>query len=135
MEDISITDRRIGEKTPPFIVAELSANHGGSLDRALAVMEAAKAAGADAVKLQTYTPDTMTIDHDGADFRIKGGLWDGRRLYELYREAHTPWDWHEALFAKARELGLIVFSTPFDDTAVELLEELQPQPTRSPRSK
>jgi N-acetylneuraminate synthase len=123
--EITIAGRRLGEGMPPFIVAELSANHGGSLERALAVMEAAKAAGADAVKLQTYTPDTLTIDHDGADFRIKGGLWQGRRLYELYQEAHTPWDWHESLFAKARDLGMIVFSTPFDHTAVELLERLQ----------
>ncbi len=122
--DVIINGRPIGPGHPPYLIAELSGNHNGELARALALVDAAKAAGADAVKLQTYTADTITIDHDGPGFRLEGGLWQGRTLHDLYREAHTPWDWHEPLFAHARSIGLTIFSSPFDDTAVELLERL-----------
>lgn len=122
--EFAIAGRKIGPGEPPFIIAELSGNHNGSLARALQLVDAAAQAGADAVKLQTYTADTITLDHDGPGFRIEGGLWAGRTLHELYREASTPWDWHEALFARARERGLVCFSSPFDETAVALLERL-----------
>lgn len=116
--------RRIGPEEPPYVIAEMSANHGGRLERALEVIEAARRCGASAVKLQTYRPDTITLDSDAEDFRIQGTLWEGRTLYDLYEEAHTPWEWHETLFRHARELGITIFSSPFDPTAVELLESL-----------
>ena len=121
---IEIADRRIGPGHEPYVICELSGNHNGSLERALKLLEEAAATEADAIKIQTYTPDTITIDHDGPGFRIEGGLWDGRTLYELYGEAQTPFEWHEPLFDRARQLGVTLFSTPFDDTAVDLLERL-----------
>lgn len=117
-----IAGRRIGPDQPPYLIAELSGNHKGDFGRACALIDAARAAGADAVKIQTYTADTLTIDHDGPGFRLEGGLWDGRTLYELYQEGSMPWDWHEALFAHARKIGITLFSSPFDPTAVDLLE-------------
>ena len=121
---ISIAGRQISRNHSPYIIAELSANHNGRLETALQIIEEAARAGADAVKLQTYRPDTITLDSTAEDFRIKGGLWDGRTLYELYEEAHMPWEWHEPLFKRARELGIPIFSSPFDTSAVDLLENL-----------
>ncbi len=123
MHSIAINQRRIGCGHPPYVVAELSANHNGSLERALRLVEVAAEAGAEAVKLQTYRADTMTIDCDAPDFQA-GGLWSGKSLYELYTWAQMPWEWHEPLFARARELGLTAFSSPFDASAVEYLERL-----------
>lgn len=110
--------------TKAFVVAELSANHGHKLEVALESVRAAKEAGADAVKIQTYTADTITLNCDADDFKVKGTLWDGRTLYDLYKEAYTPWEWHQAIFDEAKKCGLICFSTPFDKTAVDFLEDL-----------
>lgn len=122
----SLSGRPVGEGEPPLVVAELSGNHRGDIGRALALIEAAREAGADAIKLQTYTADTITLDHPGPAFRIASGPWAGRRLYDLYQEAHTPWDWHGRLFEHARSLRLIPFSSPFDPSAVDFLETLDP---------
>lgn len=124
MPHIEIAGRPIGPDHSPYVIAELSANHNGKLETALRIIEAAQKAGADAVKLQTYKPDTITLDCDSEDFKIRGGLWDGRTLYELYEEAHMPWDWHKPLFEYARKLGINIFSSPFDNTAIDLLEDL-----------
>lgn len=121
---ISIAGRRIAADMPPYIIAELSANHNGRLETALRIIEEAKKAGADAIKLQTYTADTITLNCDSEDFQIHGGLWDGKTLYQLYQEAHMPWDWHKPLFEHARKNEITIFSSPFDNTAVDLLEDL-----------
>ncbi len=124
-QEILIANRKIAVKSPAFIIAELSGNHNQDLGRALAIIEAAGESGADAIKLQTYTADTITMDCRNQYFATQAGsLWEGRTLYDLYQEAHTPWDWHEKLFQKAEECGLLCFSSPFDKTAVDFLERL-----------
>ncbi|MGM8885982.1 pseudaminic acid synthase [Psychrobacter sp. 1U2] len=124
MSNICINGRVIGPQQAPYIIAEMSANHNGQLEVALRIIEAAKRAGADAIKIQTYRPDTITLKSDLPDFQITEGLWAGRTLYDLYEWAHTPWDWHKPLFDYARKLGITIFSSPFDNTAVDLLEDL-----------
>jgi N-acetylneuraminate synthase len=121
-----IANRTIGQGNPPFVIAEMSGNHNQSIERALLIVEAAAASGAHGLKIQTYTPDTMTIDLDEREFHIADStsLWAGTSLYKLYGEAYTPWEWHEAIFKRARDLGMIAFSTPFDDSAVDFLESL-----------
>ena len=121
-----ILEREVGTEFPPFVIAELSGNHGGSLQRALDTVDAVAEAGADAIKLQTYTADTMTLNVDHNRFRIQDekSLWAGRHFYDLYNEAHTPWEWHEAIFARAAERGILAFSSPFDSTAVTFLADL-----------
>lgn len=124
--DFLIEGRLVGPGAPPLVIAEMSGNHNHSLDRALAIVDAAAGAGVHALKLQTYTADTITLDVDAPGFMIDdpGSLWHGRRLHELYEEAHTPWEWHAAIYQRARELGMIPFSTPFDESAVDFLEAL-----------
>ena len=122
--ELTISGRKVGPGHPPYVICELSGNHNGSLDRALAMIDAAAATGCDAIKLQTYTADTLTLNSDGPGFRIEDGPWAGRTLHDLYAEAYTPYEWHGALFERARQHGVTLFSTPFDATAVELLEGL-----------
>ncbi|MCC5792243.1 MAG: pseudaminic acid synthase [Legionellaceae bacterium] len=121
---LHINGQKIGDDSPPYIIAELSANHNGNLDKALQLIKLAKDCGADAVKIQTYRPDTITLKCNREEFIVRGGIWDGKTLYDLYEEAHTPWEWHPALFDYAREIGITIFSSPFDQSAVDLLEEL-----------
>lgn len=121
---IQINGRLISAEFPPYVIAEVSANHNGDLSKAISIVEAAAAAGVDAVKLQTLRPDFITINHDGPGFIVEGGLWHGRKLYDLYVEAQTPWEWHESLFRRAKELGVTMFSSPFDLAAVDFLAKL-----------
>lgn len=126
MKDVEINGRKIGRNQQPFIIAEMSGNHNQSLERALQIVEAAAKAGAHALKIQTYTADTMTLNIDNKDFKIEDAdsLWKGNTLYKLYQQAYTPWEWHKPIFNKCKELGITPFSTPFDETAVDFLESL-----------
>ena len=121
---MKINNRKIGGDQSPYIIAEMSANHNGDINNAYKIIDMAKVCGADAVKLQTYHPDTITMDIDTPEFMIKGGLWDGQSLYELYKSAYMPWEWHKLLFDYAKKIGITIFSSPFDNTAVDLLEDL-----------
>src|SRR5690349_2271608 len=122
MHEITIAHRKIGPGQPPFIIAEMSGNHNQSLDRALAIVEAAAKAGAHALKIQTYTADTITLDVEEGEFFIAdpNSLWKGTSLHKLYQQAYTPWEWHKPIFERCKELGMVAFSTPFDETAVDL---------------
>tara|TARA_Y100000748_G_scaffold124505_1_gene104512 strand:- start:48 stop:1106 length:1059 start_codon:yes stop_codon:yes gene_type:complete len=121
---IEIEGTKIGKEFPPYLIAEMSANHNGNINTAKEIIKSAKESGASAVKLQTYKPETITLDLKNSDFILKGGLWDGRSLFDLYKEAHMPWEWHSDLFDYAKELGITIFSSPFDFSAVDLLEDL-----------
>jgi len=124
MRTVSINNRNIGQEYPPYVIAEMSANHNGDINNAYKIIDMAKASGADAVKLQTYAPDTLTIDSELPDFQLTEGLWAGQTLYELYKGAFMPWEWHKPLFDYAKKIGITIFSSPFDSTAVDLLEDL-----------
>jgi len=121
---MKINNRLINVENPPYVIAEMSANHNGDINNAYKIIDMAKTAGADAVKLQTYKPDTITMDMRTPEFMIEGGLWDGQSLYELYKSAFMPWEWHKPLFEYAQKIGITIFSSPFDNTAVDLLEDL-----------
>ncbi len=124
ISEISISGRKIGAAYQPYVIAEMSANHNGNIETAFKIIEKAKNAGADAIKIQTYRPDTITLKSNLPDFQIHEGLWAGKTLYDLYQWAHTPWDWHKDLFDWARKMEITIFSSPFDNTAIDLLEDL-----------
>jgi pseudaminic acid synthase len=123
-KSIKIDDRKIGLEHFPYVIAEMSANHNGDINNAFKIIDMAKSSGADAVKLQTYHPDKITLNEDKPEFIIKGGLWDGQSLYDLYKSAYMPWEWHKPLFQYAKRVGITIFSSPFDNSAVDLLEDL-----------